>query len=411
MRVLTSRQLVNRLAALETAQPRVVVAGNFGTPLELVSLLDETLESYRVFALNACRLPRPRPGVVHETPFIGPAMRDLPGLDYLPMRLSLVPVLFRSARPPDVVALHVSPPRNGKVSLGIEVNILPAAVEVVRRRGGLVLAQVNPSMPYTYGDAELSVDDIDLAVEAEVPLPTPSSNAGDPTTAAIGALVAEHVRDGATLQLGIGQVPDATLRALTDRRGLGIWSEMISDGVLDLERSGALDPHRPINASFLFGSEELYRWVDGNERIQMRRTEVANDPARIASQPAMMSVNAALQVDLFAQANACYVNGRIYSGLGGQPDFVVGALHSAGGQAIVALPSWHPKTNTSTIVPLLAGPVSSFQHSVVVTEQGAAPIFGRSRRAQVRLLIEEAAHPDARDALWEAAEAAGGSPR
>jgi acyl-CoA hydrolase len=135
----------------------------------------------------------------------------------------------------------------------------------------------------------------------------------------------------------------------------------------------------------------------------MRRTETVNDPSRIATHYAMCSLNAAMQVDLWAQANASYVHGEIYSGFGGQPDFVVGALHSKGGQAIISLPSWHAKSAASTIVGRLDVPATSFQHSVVVTEQGCARIFGRSQRAQTRLLIEEAAHPDAREALWELA--------
>ena len=164
-----------------------------------------------------------------------------------------------------------------------------------------------------------------------------------------------------------------------------------------------LDNALAVTASFLFGSPELYAWVDANPRVRVLRTETVNDPSTIATHRQMCSVNGALQVDLFAQANASYVRGRIYSGFGGQPDFVVGALHSSGGQAIIALPSWHAKTHVSTIVGHLEAPVTSFQHSAVVTDQGCALVFGRSQRAQARLLIEEAAHPDARHTLWEAA--------
>jgi acyl-CoA hydrolase len=178
---------------------------------------------------------------------------------------------------------------------------------------------------------------------------------------------------------------------------------MISDGILDLERHGATDQARPLVASFLFGSQDIYRWVDRNPRLLMMRTETTNDPGMIARQPLMMSINTALQVDLFAQANANLVRGRIYSGFGGQTDFIVGAMHSWCGQAIIALPSWHPKTNSSTIVSRLSGPVTSFQHSALITEQGCAQIFGRSQRAQARLIIENIAHPDARNTLWEAA--------
>ncbi len=139
----------------------------------------------------------------------------------------------------------------------------------------------------------------------------------------------------------------------------------------------------------------------------MRRTEVINDPARIAGQPAMLSVNTALQVDLFDQANASHVRGSVYSGFGGQPDFVIGALHSAGGHAVVALRSWHDKSGSSTVVPLLSHPVTSFQHSVIVSEHGAAEMFGRSDVDQARLLVDRVADPRARDGLREAAGAFG----
>jgi acyl-CoA hydrolase len=178
---------------------------------------------------------------------------------------------------------------------------------------------------------------------------------------------------------------------------------MISDAVMDLERAGALDPEEPVCTSFLMGSAELYRWADRNERLRMLRTETANDPARIATHPCMLSVNAAMQVDLFAQANASFVDERIHSGFGGQPDFVSGALHSPGGHAIVALHAWHEKTDSSTVVPVLTNPVTSFQHSAVISEHGCAELFGRSQHAQAQLLIEQVADPRARAKLSEAA--------
>jgi len=186
-------------------------------------------------------------------------------------------------------------------------------------------------------------------------------------------------------------------------RGLRVWSEMISDGVMDLVGAGALDPNVPVYTSFLAGSAELYRWADRNDRLQMLRTETVNDPARIAAHPRMLSVNGALQVDLFAQANASFVGGRIYSGFGGQPDFVIGALHSAGGHALVALRSWHEKSDASTIVPVLSDPVTSFQHSAIVSEHGCAELFGRSQRAQAELIIDQVADPRARPELVAAA--------
>ena len=386
-------------------QPRVVVSGNFATPTQLLAEVDQLLPTYRLWALNAQPGMPDREGVELETSFVGVGMRHSPRLHYIPCRLSLVPRLFHIANPPDVVLLHTSTPRNGTVSLGTEVNVLPSAIDVVRQRGGVVLAQANRHMPYTFGDAVVSLEDIDLVVEVDAPLESPPPMPVDDSSAAIGELVAGRVPDGATLQAGIGAVPDATLAGLRDRRDLRIWTEMFTDSVLALERAGALDKERQITTSFLFGSPELYDWVDGNPRVQMARTETTNDPAAIARNAMMTSVNTALQVDLFGQANASRIGAKIYSGFGGQTDFIVGALHSRDGQALIALRSWHPRANRSTIVPLVDEPVTSFQMSAVVTEQGAAGVFGHDQKAQARNLIECAAHPDVREELWEEAHA------
>ena len=378
MHIVTESVVRDRLTALPGVEPRVVVSGNFGTPDELVRILDGALPRCRAFSLNNQAGWPCRDGFVTETPFVGPGVRGDPRMEYLPMRLSLVPRLFRTHCPPDAVLLHTTPPRHGKVSLGIEVNLLPAAIEEVRARGGLVIAQVNPRMPFTLGDALVDVDHIDLGLEVDAPIPSPPAHPADPVCAAVGEQAARYASDGGTIQLGIGQIPDAAAANLRRARSLGVWSEMISDGVLGLARSGALDPDRPLRASFLFGSPELYEWVDDNPQVWMTRTEVVNDPARIAAQPGMLSINTALQVDLYDQANASYVRERIYSGFGGQPDFVTGALHSPGGHAVVALRSWHDKTGSSNVIPMLRDPATSFQHSVIVTEHGAAEVFGRS---------------------------------
>jgi acyl-CoA hydrolase len=301
-----------------------------------------------------------------------------------------------------VVLVQTSVPSGGTVSLGTEVNVLPAAIEAVRARGGLVIAQLNPRVPYTYGDSVLPADAIDYAIEAEAPLPSPPSHAATEASAAIADRVAALIGDGATLQLGIGAVPDAVLAGLDGRRGLAVWSEMFSDGVLGLAKAGALDPPQPVTASFAFGSPDLYAWIDRNPDVRMLRTETTNDPARIARRPRMVSVNSALQVDLFAQANATWVRGGIHSGFGGQSDFVVGALHSPGGQAIIALPSWHPKADVSTVVPRLDGPVTSFQHSFIVSEQGTAVIWGHDASGQADQIISRVAHPSVREQLREA---------
>ena len=404
MRTISTTELASLVAGLPE-NPRVVVSGNFATPHVLVTAFDAAVPTYRLHALNAQPGLPQREGVTLETSFVGPGMRKSPHLVYIPSRLSLVPRLFGATCPPDVVIVHTSVPQDGKVSLGIEVNILPAAIEAVRERGGLVLAQINPQMPYTFGDAEISVDVVDYAIEVDAALPSPGALEIDDTSATIGDRVATRVSDGSTMQLGIGAVPDAVLSGLTHRRGLRVWSEMFSDGVLELERAGALDTDAPLVSSFLFGSPELYSWVDRNPRVRMLRTETTNEPSLIAKQPLMTSVNTALQVDLYAQANASRVRGEIYSGFGGQTDFIVGALHSPGGQAILALRSWHPRANVSTIVPMLEEPVTSFQASAIVTEHGQAWIWGYDQKSQARHLIRDAAHPDVRDELWEEARA------
>jgi acyl-CoA hydrolase len=159
--------------------------------------------------------------------------------------------------------------------------------------------------------------------------------------------------------------------------------------------------------SFAFGIADLYTWMDRNAAVRMLRTETVNDPARIARRPRLASVNSALQVDLFAQANATWVSGRVHSGFGGQTDFVVGALHSPGGQAIIALPSWHPKADVSTVVTKLDGPVTSFQHSYIVSEQGTATVWGHDAAGQAEQIIGHVAHPSARQQLREAARSLG----
>lgn len=385
--------------------PRVVVSGNIATPHVVLAAVAEQLPHITLHALNAQAGLPDRPGITMETCFVGPGMRKSSALTYIPARLSMVPHLFNATCPPDIVIVHTSQPADGKISLGVEVNVLPAAIEAARARGGVVIAQVNPQMPYTFGDSEISVDDIDFGIDVDAGLPSPQSIPIDDVSRAIGNRVAHRVADGSTLQLGIGAVPDAVLASLQARRGLRIWSEMFSDGVLELERAGALDPATPLVSSFLFGSQELYAWVDRNPRITMLRTEKTNEPANIAANPAMTSVNTALEVDLYAQANAARVGGRIYSGFGGQTDFIVGALHSQGGQAILALRSWHPRADVSTIVPLIDEPVTSFQATAIITDQGTAPIWGYSQQAQARHLIEHAADPRVREELWEEARA------
>ena len=402
MRIVTVEKLESILSRTGD-NPRVIASGNFATPKTLLQAVDSVFPTYRLNMLNAQPGIPNREGITYETAFVGPGMRHHERLVYIPARLSLVPKLIRDHYAPDVVLLHTSSQRFDTVSLGTEVNILPAAIEAVRERGGLVIAQANTQMPYTYGDAQVYHDDIDFLVEVDEPLDVHEPIAPSPVSQAGGEVIAARVDDGSTMQLGIGEVPNAVVSRLADRKGLRIWTEMFSDGVLDLYKNDALDPDRPLTASFLFGSRELYDWVHVNTRIRMMRTEVTNNPGKIEKQALMTSVNSALQVDLLDQANASRIKGRIYSGFGGQTDFIVGALHSRGGQSFIALPSWHAKADRSTIVPVLEEPVTSFQHSAVATENGIADIFGRSQAVQARNIIKYAAHESVRDDLTKAA--------
>lgn len=402
MRVINASQLPGILAGLP-GNPRVVASGNFAAPNALLKALDENVQQFRLHMLNAQQGIPDREGITYESAFVGPGMRRSPRLEYIPSRLSLVPVLFRDHYQPDLVLLHTSLIRNDTVSLGTEVNILPAAIEAARARGGIVIAQANPHMPYTYGDAQLYEHEIDFLVEVDEPLAENASKQFTDETRVIGERIASMIQDRSTLQLGIGGIPNAVLASLGKRKSMRIWTEMFSDGVLELHRAGVIDADIPITASFVFGTKDLYDWLNLNRQVRMLRTEKTNDPGQIARQARMTSINSALQVDLYDKANASHVNGQIYSGFGGSTDFIVGALHSLGGASFMALQSWHPKANVSTIVPRLNENVTSFQHSYVVTENGVADIFGHSQKQQARSLIEQAAHPSAREELRDAA--------
>lgn len=402
MRKIGIEQLKHLLQQLPQ-NPRVVASGNFATPHTLLTVLDEAVETFTLHMLNAQPGIPDRAGVHYETAFVGPGMRNHERLNYVPCRLSMVPILFRDHFVPNIVLLNTSTKRHDTVSLGTEVNILPAAIEAARAHGGLVIAQLNEQMPYTYGDAQIYENEIDYYIEVDEPLAEKTEIKSTDVASAIGDRIASYIDDGSTLQLGIGAIPDSVISNLQSRKNLRIFTEMFSDGVLGLHKEGALDPEIPITASFVFGSQELYEWLNLNRQVQMLRTEKTNNPGVIEKQAKMTSINAALQVDLFDQANASYVRGRIYSGFGGSTDFIVGALHSRGGKSFMALPSWHEKANVSTIVSHLGEHITSFQHSYVVTENGVADCFGHSEKEQAKNLIERAAHPSARDELREAA--------
>jgi len=398
MRVISVEQLRSVLANLPE-NPRIIASGNFATPHTLLAAANESLSEFRLHMLNAQPGIPDREGITYESAFVGLGMRRHSRLQYIPSRLSLLPVVIRDFARPNAVFIHTYELRHDTVSLGTEVNILPAAIETARAHGGLVIAQANKQMPYTYGDAQIYETEIDYLVEVDEPLQEKAETPFAPESLEIGARIAALIEDNSTLQLGIGAIPDSVLSSLKDRTGLRIWTEMFSDGVFDLFKMGVLDPDILLTASFIFGSSELYQWLHLNRRVQMLRTERTNNPTNIAKQAKMQSINAALQIDLFDQANASHVRSEIYSGFGGSTDFIVGSLHSRGGRSFMALPSWHPKAQVSTIVPRLTENITSFQHSFVVTEQGAAACFGRTQSEQAVNLITHAAHPNAREEL------------
>ncbi len=398
MRIINTDQLKSVLANLPE-NPRIIASGNFATPNTLLKAADENISEFRLHMLNAQNGIPDREGITYETAFVGHGMRRHPRLQYIPSRLSLLPVVIRDYARPDAVFIQTSERRHDTVSLGTEVNILPAAIETARAHGGVVIAQANKQMPYTYGDAQIYESEIDYLVEVDEPLLEKPETTFASESLEIGQRIAALIEDHSTLQLGIGAIPDSVLSSLKDRTGLRIWTEMFSDGVFDLFKMGVLDPDILLTASFVFGSQELYQWLNLNRRVQMLRTERTNNPTNIAKQAKMQSINAALQIDLFDQANASHVRGQIYSGFGGSTDFIVGSLHSRGGRSFMALPSWHPKAQVSTIVPRLTENTTSFQHSFVVTEQGAAACFGRTQSEQALNLITHAVHPNAREEL------------
>ncbi|GIV62518.1 MAG: 4-hydroxybutyrate CoA-transferase [Rhodothermaceae bacterium] len=329
--------------------------------------------------------------------------------DYIPVFLSEVPALFRRGiLPLDVALVQVSPPdRHGFCSLGVSVDATRAAVESAR----VVVAQINPNMPRTHGDGIVHIDDIDYAVEVEDPLPEHAPPVLSEIERAIGRYCAELVEDGATLQMGIGAIPDAVLAALIHHKDLGVHTEMFSDGIIDLVERGVITNARKarhpgkIVSSFLMGTRRLYDFVDDNPQVAMLDVAYVNDTAVIRRNPKVTAINSAIEVDLTGQVCADSIGTRLYSGVGGQMDFIRGASLSEGGKPIIALPSQTSK-GISRIVPYLkqgAGVVTTRAHvHYVVTEYGIANLYGKNLRQRARALIE-IAHPDHREALERAA--------
>ena len=351
----------------------------------------------------------------HNAFFIGSNVRDavLQGqADYTPVFLSEVPRLFRSGRVRlDVALIQVSPPdRSGYCSYGIAVDVVKAGAESAK----LVIAAVNPCMPRTHGDSFIHVDEIDYLVECDEPmleLPQPEP---EDISERIGQFVADLIEPGATLQLGIGTIPNAVLHHLGDKEDLGLHTEMFSDGIIDLLQRGVitnrrkgLHPGKSI-ASFCMGTRRLYDLVDDNPGFGFYPSEYVNDPTVIAQNDRMVAINSALQIDLTGQVCADSLGYRFYSGIGGQVDFIRGAARSRGGKPIIAIPSTAKDGTVSRIVPVLnegAGIVTTRADvRYVVTEHGVADLYGRNVRERTLALVS-IAHPDFRNDLLAAAKA------
>lgn len=324
---------------------------------------------------------------------------------YTPVFLSELPRLFRKKVVPlDAVFIQVSPPdSHGYCSLGTSVEATLAAIDHSR----LVVAQVNPRMPRTFGDSLIPVSRIDYLVEADVPLYCQKMAAISEQEAAIGKNIASLIEDGSTLQMGIGSIPNAAPENLKHHKNLGLHTEMFSDGIIDLVESGVIDCSQKgvvrgrALATFLIGSQRLYDFVDNNPFIEMRESSFVNDTAVIRRNPKMIAINSAIEVDLTGQVCADSIGRRMYSGVGGQMDFIRGASLSEGGKAIIALPSV-TKNGESRIVSFLkqgAGVVTTRSHvQFVVTEFGIADLYGKTLHQRMKALVE-IAHPMHRERI------------
>ncbi len=336
--------------------------------------------------------------------------------DFTPVLLSEFPLLFKNRiLPVDVAFVHLSPPDDhGFCSFSIETGLTKSAAE----SADCIVAQVNAQMPYIAGDTFIHINDIDYIVETDEPLDEFAMGAmpGDPTVESIAQHIAELIPDGATLQMGIGAIPDSVLPYLEDKRDLGIHTELFSDGVMHLVEKGVITGARKtlhpgkISAGFVLGSRELYRWLDHNDLVELRRTDYINDPCVVGQNYRQVAINGAIEVDLTGQVCADSIGAKLYSGVGGQMDFIYGAARSDGGVPIIALPSTAKRASMTRIVPVLkqgAGVVTTRNHvHWVVTEYGAVDLYGMTVRQRAKALIG-IAHPKFRDALTKEAQELG----
>ena len=402
---------------------RILIGSGAGEPGRLVEALVSHATQLRgneiVHLMTLGAAPYVAPGLEerfrHMAFFIGSNVRSAVQegrADFLPVFLSEIPQLITSGRlGVHATLIQVSPPdEHGFVSLGVSVDIVRGAVDTA----DIVLAEVNPNMPRTLGDSFLHVDRIAHLVPVDDPLYELKSEPLDEVCRQIGHHAAQLVPDGATLQMGIGRIPDAVMAGLRERSDLGIHTEMFSDGVMALAKAGVITGRKKtllpgkIVTSFIMGTRELYDWVDDNPAVEMRPSSFTNDIFQIARNDKMVAVNSALAVDLTGQVAADSIGTRFFSGIGGQVDFIRGSARSKGGKPIIALPSTAKGGEISRIVPVLAegaGVVTSRGDiHYVVTEYGAADLWGKNIRQRTEALIG-ISHPDFRGELLSSAKA------
>lgn len=417
-------RLVSAAEAVRTVKSgdHIFIGSGCAEPQALVrALADEESvsegEIMHILTLGVAPYADPRfPGRFrHNAFFIGPNVREAVHAghaDYTPVFLSEIPGLFRSGRlRVDVALVQVSPPdRAGYASVGISVDVVKAAIEAA----DVVLAEVNPHMPRTHGDSFVHIRDIDAMVESATPLLELPIAEPDDVCKEIARNVAGLIPDGATIQMGIGEIPHALTPLLASKHDLGIHTEMLSDGAVDLIEGGAVTGRRKsihkgkVVTSFCMGSRRLYDYVDDNPLFEFLGVDFVNDPFVIARHDDMVAINSALQVDLTGQVCADSIGHKFFSGIGGQVDFIRGASRSRGGKPIIAMRSTAAHDTISRIVPVLnegAGIVTTRGDvHYVVTEYGVANLYGRTVRERSLALIS-IAHPSFRRELIEAAKA------
>lgn len=417
MKVLSGEEAVKVIKSGD----RVFVHGGAATPHYLLRKLVERADELSDIELVSISMQGEAPftdkkykGIFRiNSLFVSPNVRQAVNEgrgDYIPIFLSEIPNLFRRGiLPIDVALVQVSPPdKHGFCSLGVSVDVASTAIKTSR----YVIAQVNPRMPRTMGDGIVKIDAFDAVVYAEQELPEVAANDEISEIAMrIGAHCASLVEDGATIQTGIGAIPDAVLASLTNHKELGVHTEMFSDGIIPLIEKGVVtNQHKKkyrnkTVTAFLLGSRKLYDFVDDNPSVVVMNIDYVNDTAIIRTNPKVTAINSAIEVDITGQVCADSIGTYHYSGVGGQMDFVRGAALSEGGKPIIALPSVTSKgaSRISSFLKPGAGVVTTRAHAhYIVTEYGVAYLYGKNMHQRAKALID-IAHPNHREALEQAA--------